>query len=153
MQERDTGNPETADELGQKLLAYVQGAEFGTPQFQAISDYLTHRTLEHDLGIEQRNMLGSEETTKRAWWESRVRITEIKIALLEYNIDQNQARLAGYSTAYTHMGTSFEEVDSWSSFEADEKYPDDDQRRKAYLTEKRDRIYDQIEDIVWSRKG
>ena len=40
MREGDTPTPETAEQLGQQLLEFIDKAEFGTTEFQAITDYL-----------------------------------------------------------------------------------------------------------------
>src|SRR5688572_12048624 len=108
MAERNTQQPESAEELGQKLLEFVGKAEFGTVEFRAISDYLDMRGY---YGLRKWNIdgLAGKSEAERA---SDIRICEMKIALLEHQIDQNKSQLPGYSGIYQHMETALENIDS-----------------------------------------
>src|SRR5690349_9473568 len=97
MTEWGNQNSETANQIGKNLIEFVQEAEFGTPQYQAVSDYLFLKQSEKSLQLEQNN-----------GWESQARISEQKIALLQLSIYQNQSHIKGYDTAYAHVGIEFE---------------------------------------------
>jgi hypothetical protein len=122
MPERDTPQPETAEQLGQQLLEFVDEAEFGTVQFRAVSDYLDLRALYGSREWNMNRLVGaSENKAERA---SDIRVQEMKIALLEHQIEQNKAQLPGYSRAYQHMETALDDIDSLAKVEAETKYPD-----------------------------
>lgn len=111
MPEFDNNDADTAEQLSQELVQFVQSAEFGSPEYKAASDYIDHQALYLDL----RQVLNDvfelkNEPEKRLAAESRLRINEIKIAFLEHNIRQNQSDLKGYSDAYNHIDASLGDI-------------------------------------------
>src|SRR5688572_5138375 len=99
MAERDAPHSETAEQLGQQLLEFVGKAEFGTVQFRAVSDYLDLRGY---YGLRNWN-IDSSTGKSEAERASDISICEMKIALLEHQIDQNKSQLPGYSGSYQQM--------------------------------------------------
>lgn len=120
MAERDKPQPETAEQLGQQLLEFVDKAEFGTVQFRAVSDYLDLQAL---YGFRKWTIdelaVNSENQVER---KGDIRVNEIKIALLEHQIEQNKSQISGYSGAYHHLKTSLEDIDSLAKVEAEKRY-------------------------------
>ncbi len=43
--EEGKNGTETAEQQGQRMLEFVQGAEFGTTQYEAVSDFLILKCL------------------------------------------------------------------------------------------------------------
>lgn len=103
MAERDTPQPETAEQLGQQLLEFVDKTKFGTPEFQAVSDYLDLRSLR-------------EQT------EENSRINEIEIALLKRQIAQSKSQLPGYSRTFGQIERDFDDLLTVSGLEAQQKF-------------------------------
>src|SRR5437867_7450855 len=109
MTEWDNKNAESTEQIGGRLLEFVEQAEFGSPQYQAVSDYLFLKQSENSLQIQQQNATSNEDDPERkTYWESQERISQQKIAILQVSIYQNQSRIKGYDAAYTHIGIGFE---------------------------------------------
>ena len=145
MAERDTSQPETAEKLGQQLLEFVDKTEFGTAQFGAVSDYLDLRTLHSLRELDVDALSGNNENkTKR---ESDIRIYELKIALLEHQIEQNKSSIPGYSWSYQHVETAFEDVFSLALVESEKMHPDI-QEQESYARQICDVAYAAVHEIV-----
>jgi hypothetical protein len=128
MAERDIPQPETAEQLGQQLLELVDKTEFGTPEFRAVSDYLNLRALYGNREWNMNRLVG--ESGSKVERESDIRVDEMKIALLENQIEQNKSQLPGYSGAYQHMETALEAIDSLAMVEAEKKYTDANEQKR-----------------------
>jgi hypothetical protein len=148
MTEWGTPKPETAEQLGQQLLEFVDGTEFGTTEFQAVSDYVDLRSL-REFRDENINRLAGN-TENRATAESDTRICETKIALLELQIEQNKSRLPRYSRTLQKIATGFADLNTVSSLEAEQKFREFDERNR-YVTEIYHLAFNGAEEIV-SRK-
>ena len=141
MPERDINVPETAEQVGHGLLEFVERAEFGSPEYQAVSDYIFLKQSEESLRLHQKNASSNAfDPARKTYWESQARISEQKIAILEFQISQNQTRIKGYQSAFIHLGIGLDEMVSIASQEAEKKYPDDREQQSFYV----DKIYDGI---------
>jgi hypothetical protein len=145
MAERNTPKPETAEQLGQQLLEFVDQTEFGRATFKAVSDYLELRSLyamrNHGLGSITED--GVTRTTK----ESDMRIGEMRIALLEHQIGQNKSRLPGYSGGYQHLETAFDDIYSLAMVEAEHQYTDVS-KQEAYTLQMCNTAYERAYEII-----
>jgi hypothetical protein len=149
MAERHTPKPETAEQLGQQLLEFVNKTEFGTVQFRAVSDYLDLQTLHGSRAWDITRLV--EEGGNKAETESEIRICEMRIALLEHLIEQNKSQLPGYSGAFQHMETALKDIDSLAKVEAEKKYFDADEQ-KLYIRRIWEMAYDGAHEIVSTKK-
>src|SRR5687768_15525984 len=120
MAEGDRPQPETAEQLGQRLIELVVQTEFGTAQFQAVSDYLDLQSIRRLRDEHISELAGKTEL--RAIEESDLRIYEMKIAFLERQIEQNKSRLPGYSHTYLRVETGFTDLQTVSGLEAEQKF-------------------------------
>jgi len=153
MSERDTNKPEIAEQFGQGLLEFVEKTEFGTLQYEAISDFLDLRRLNESLKIDHRNALSSMDDPERnRHWESQARINEYKIAFLEHKISQNESRIKGYQNAYIRLGIGFDELASIAGKEAEEKFPEDKQQQSFYINKIYNGIISKAENIVITKR-
>jgi hypothetical protein len=149
MAERDTPQPETAEQLSQQLIEFVDKAEFGTVQFRAVSDYFDLQGL-YSLQKTYVEFLEGDAGTKIDR-ESRLRIQEMKIALLEHQIEQNKSQLSGYSGAYYHMENALGEIDGLARIEAEKKHTDI-KEQNLYVGRIREGAYFKARAIVSMKK-
>jgi hypothetical protein len=148
MTEWETPKPESAEQLGQHLLEFIGGTEFGTTEFQAVSDYVDLSLL-RELRDENINRLAGN-TENSAITESDTRICETKIALLELQIEQNKSRLPRYSRTFQKVEIGFADLNTVSGLEAEQKFMEFDERNR-YVTEIYHLAFNSAEEIV-SRK-
>jgi hypothetical protein len=150
LSERQTPEPETAEQIGQQLLEFVESTEFGKPEFQAVSDYFQLQALyeSHQIRLEQ---VQSKDGSDRLSAESDLRSNDFQIAFLEFKIEQNKSILPGYDKSYKRVDRALDDMIMVSSREADEKYADP-VKQKEY----RDMIYtvatDAVKDIIDTKK-
>ena len=151
--EREDGSPETAEQIGKELLKFVGSTEFGTPPYQAASDYLNLQELYQHLRLEKNNERGSKKNTSENWYaSSKKRITELKIALLEHQISQNQSRLRGYAYTYFHMESEFDGLGMLVADEAHTKFPSDELTRQVHFDDIYGGFFEKAQDIVFSQR-
>src|SRR5688572_6658502 len=122
MAEREISQPETAEQLSQQLIEFVDKAEFGTVQFRAVNDYFDLQKL---YSLQQTYVEFLEKDAgNKIDRESMLRVQEMKIALLEHQIEQNKSQLPGYSGAYHHIGNALGEIGGLARTEAEKKHTD-----------------------------
>ena len=153
MAEQGLDKPKTAEEQGKILIEFARSAEFGSAQYNAISDYLELESLEESLGIVQSNALekrDDEERTKH--WENMAQIDQLKIALLEHEISQNNSRIKGYESAYVHIAIGFEDLRSTASKEAEAKFPNDEILQETEEQSIYDKTHTQFETTISDKR-
>jgi len=117
------------------LKEFLKDASFGDPKYQAFHDWCLQDGLEGELNLDI-SLLQSDPSPSR---ESSLRITELRKALLDHEIDQKKGSLPGYEHAYwTFVGT-FENLYSALSDEGKKLYPDDPSAISQYANENCDR--------------
>jgi len=143
MKEQGKQGAESVGQIGEKLIQFIETAEFGSPEYQATSDYLFLRQCEESLKHEQQN-----------GWESQARITEQKIALLQLSIYQNQSRIKGYDHAYSHVGIEFEHglIDA-ARREARELFPNHPEHQNYHVGNLYETFFDRAQDIINTKRG
>jgi len=149
MAERETSQPETAEQLSQQLIEFVDKAEFGTVQFRAVSDYFDLQGL-YSLQKTYVEILEGDAGNKIDR-ESMLRVQEMKIALLEHQTEQNKSQLPGYSGAYHHMENTLGEMEGLARIEAEKKHTDI-KDQNLYVGRIRERAYFQARAIVSMKK-
>lgn len=112
MPEQDRGdkNLKSADGLQQELLDFLKDADFGTPKYRALGDYLNLQDLEELLNKSRESLVSEEDPKKKLYLESRMRIEEIQIALFENQIAINKSTLKGYGPAYVHIAATSQDI-------------------------------------------
>ena len=153
MLERNDNKPATVEQLGQELLNFVRNTEFGASQYQAVRDYFDLQSLYDDLRIDRINLIESKDASDKIAVESQMRVTELRIALLNNEIRHNQSRLEGYSNAYTHISVGFDDLLTVAYIEADNKFPNDSMQRSTYVDKVYDDIFAQAHDAVFVRRS
>ena len=150
MTERDLPKPETAEQVGNRLLEFIGKAEYGTPEYQAISDYLHLKHLEQSLKIEQRNTISKDDDPEgKMHWESQVRITEQEVAIHRSQIYQRQSQIKGYDGAYTRVGIGFDfDLVGAARKEAERLYPQEPTQRDFYKREIHSQYFGRAESII-----
>jgi hypothetical protein len=128
MAERDTPQPETAEQLGQQLLEFVDKTKFGTPEFQAVNDYLDLRSLREQEG-------------------ESPRINEIEIALLKRQIAQHKSQLPGYSRTFGRIERDFADLLTVSGLEAQQKFSESSEQDQ-YITQMCQVALNGVQEIV-----
>jgi len=140
---------ETAEEVGQVLVELIEKTEFGAPEFLAVSDYIHLKQTEKSLRVVQRNAISKEVGSEdRMHWESKARIDEHKIALLQVQIYQSRSRVKGYDKAFTYVGIEFEEeLMSKAYGEARELFTEED-KQKRYARELHSKFFSKAQAII-----
>ena len=152
--EEGKNGTETAEQQGQRILEFVQGAEFGTTQYEAASDFFDLKDLEQSLKQEVKNARSKKDDPEgNQYWGSRARISEQKIVLLEHQIDQNSSRVTGYQSAYVHLGIALEELFSIAHREAEGKFPENTEQQNFYVENLYDTVFNKAQDSVNSKRG
>jgi len=93
----------------------------------------------------------AEESRFKAERESDIRVDELKITLLEHQIEQNKPQLPGYSGAYQHMETALADIDTVARIEAENKYADT-KEQELYTRRIWEVAYDGAHEIVSMKK-
>jgi hypothetical protein len=155
MTERREGEnvPETSEQVGNRLLDFIAKAEFGSPEYHAVSDYLYLRDSEASLKQEQRNVLSSADAESKLYWDAKAQISIQKIALHELQIYQKQANLKGYDTAYTHVGIGFDSSLSNAISREAETLHEDETERAQYHSEIYGKYFEDAQEAVDSKRG
>lgn len=149
MTERREEHDITAEQQGHDLVELARSAEFGTPQYEALSDFFALHALEGKQIQYEKNALSKpDDPEHRQSWESAMRVNEQKIALLEHEIYMRQSRSNGYAKVYLHVDVGFDDLSTLASNEAEVKFPGDEPRQRTEKKEIFSRFFDEAEEIV-----
>jgi len=143
MFETEKKRPVTSEEWSDHLVSLAAEAQFGMPEHSAVSDYLNLQELYSNFGKEPQSQLARANGEANLPAESRVRVTELKLALLEHTIEQNRARIPGYSDAYVEISTGFEDLVGAAVKEAKARFSDEE-KQIAYVAEVHVRTIDNM---------
>src|SRR5688572_31784505 len=97
MQERNKNRPTTADEWMDHISEFAHKWELGSPEHCAVNDFLNLQRLYEGFGEESPSLLAEISGRVRLSPEIRASRDLQRIVLLEHTIEQNQARIPGYS--------------------------------------------------------
>jgi len=89
-------------------VEFVERTEFGSPQYQAVSDYFALQNLEGDLHEYLSNVISPEDDEGGLRNASRARITEIELALQSDHIRQRKSQFKGYENAYKWIRNQYD---------------------------------------------
>jgi hypothetical protein len=150
----EKGVPETTEQVGKRILEFVENTEFGSPEYQAISDYVLIKNLEGSLTAELRNVRSDIKSSEgRDLWESKARVREQEIALHRAQIYHQQSCLKGYDTAFTFIEIRFEDtVSGVARREAESLYPKDLNHQEFYRNDTLSRYFGKVEEIIHQKR-
>jgi hypothetical protein len=124
-----------SENIKMELRELLKDASFGDPKYQAFHDWCLRDGLEGERNLDI-SLSQSDPSPSR---ESSLRITELRKALLDHEIDQKKGSLPGYEHAYWTFVGSFENLYSALSDEGRKLYPDDPSAVSQYANENCDR--------------
>ena len=111
MSERGETLSKSPEEAGESLVAFAEQAVFGPPEFHALCDYFDQQNL---LGTYQQQLKIAEHpgTGEFSGFKmlSRVRTTEMQIALLEHHINQSKTTVPGYGKSFQIVEAVFDKL-------------------------------------------
>jgi hypothetical protein len=150
MTEWGNTSPESTKQVGGQLIEFIEKTEFGTPEYQAVSDYFHLQQLERSLKLEQANAISSgDELRGKMHWEAQARITEQEIAFHKVQIYQNQSRLKDYESAYTQVGIGFEyDLVDAARREAEQLFAEADEQQNFYIDNLCATFFNKAENII-----
>jgi hypothetical protein len=128
---------ETAEQMGMRLIELVDKAEFGTPEFQAVSDYLLLEELLTSLNSPDRE----------AGSESDPPVLEIRVALHQNQIEYNKSNIRGYAFGFREIERAVDDLISATIFESEQKHGDK-KDQDAYISEVGNVAMDAVREIV-----
>ena len=150
MTERDKKQAESSAQMREELFGYVNKSEFGTPQFQAISDFILLSDLsvqlDEDKDYKRQVMEGKSEIDFNR--ESRLRINEYRIALISNQIDQNKTTMKGYQRSFDFISISLANTTEQTSREPESAKEYDHDEAKIYNT-----LYNNVKDIINKKRN
>jgi hypothetical protein len=120
IEQEDGEKSQTAEELKQELLESLKDADFGTPKFSALADWLNldkHELRLHELREEISLSSGSPQNKR--FRESQLRVEELHFAFLEHKIENSRSTIPGYAAAYSHINGSVDDFLTMLSCEQD----------------------------------
>lgn len=115
------------------ISEYSHRWELGSPEHCAVNDFLNLQRLYSQFGEKPHHRLADVSGESGLSQEQRENRDLQKIALLEHAIEQNQARISGYSNAYVHLSISCQELLGAATGEAKGKFPDQDEKQKEHV--------------------
>jgi hypothetical protein len=144
--------------VGKRLIGNSgtgENAEFGKPEYEAVSDYLHLQQLVSSLKLNQANAKSKPNDPEgKMHWESQARITEQEIALHKTQIYQKQSRVQGYDSAYTHVGINFEhDLISAARRDAEVIFAGDEEQQSYYVRGFQTKYVDKAQGIIFGKRG
>src|SRR5688500_9125478 len=125
MKEMGKQEPTSVEGWQRHISEFSSKCEFGTPAFQALSDYYNLASLAEDTKSEEFSQFIAGGHLAHLPHESRVQLILHRIALLEHSIDQKQANIPDYAHAFTELSLSFQELMEEARNEAAVKFSND----------------------------
>jgi hypothetical protein len=155
MTERGIPRPETTEQVGGQLIEFIEKIDWGTPEYQAVSDYLHLRQLEQSLRLEQANAISNAGDPERKMHrESQIRITEQEIAFHRTQIYQHQSRVQGYDSTYVRVGIGLEhDLMSAARREAEGMFTQDREQQRDYVQGIQTKYLDKTQDMISKKRA
>ena len=101
-----------SEKIKQELLSYLGEERLGSVRHRAFFDYTNHDKLMGDWRDKVDSLPKIKNPSRKLVEESRVRISEFKLALLETEIERNKTTLPGYDQATEHIESMLERLQS-----------------------------------------
>ena len=151
MKEQAQREPETVEEWTHHISEFASKCEFGTSEFQALSDFYNLARLADYTRGEDVSEFVAEGHLMHLSHEARLGVILQRIALLEHTIDQKSASVPGYAATYDELSISFQELRGAASAEAKTKYGDNQEQQASYVHSIYERMLDFISEDLFER--
>jgi hypothetical protein len=125
MAERDKPQPETVDEIKQEFRTHLLSVEFGSPDYLAFCDFFSLEQQKHLRRIEIQALKGKLSSDDNLERESQLRITEVRIAVLENDIERKKIMDIDYSKAHGRVEETMGNLRTAISNETKKVWPDE----------------------------
>lgn len=137
MKEQGTGNSISVEGWKRHIIEFASKCEFGTPEFQALSDFYQLADLCEDTKSEELSQFAIGGHLTHLPHEKRLEVIMQRIVMLEHTIDQKKSNIPGYANAFSELSISFHELENATSDAAEINFTNDPAQQTAYVN----RIY------------
>ena len=149
MKEGDNRRPVTAEEWSYHISEFASKCEFGSPEFQALSDFYNLGNLAEETRSEESSQFIGGGNLTHLPNETRRSLILHRIVLLEHTIDQKKASIPGYAKTYNDLTISFQELRDAAGKHAEAKYPNDPEQQTSYVHKTYAEMLDSISDGIF----
>jgi hypothetical protein len=146
MLERDSKSHKPSYVITQEFLTHLRGIEFGSPDYFAFCDFYELESQKYSHQIDKSNVLSGQNSPSKIDNESSLRITEVRIAMLENTIKDRQIRDIAYAKSFQFTTAKMDELKGSLAEEAKDEYPEpyEQDLRQKYID---DSYYDLLVDV------
>ena len=142
------------EEAGENLVAFAEQAELGSPEFHTLSDYFDQQNL---LGTYQIQLRIAEHPADDGLKSevkagSRLRITEMQIALLDHQIGQNKAVIPGYGRSFQFIESVFDQLGVDSIINPETPADGDESELYEFPSNSYHRYHTKVEEIIYEKR-
>jgi hypothetical protein len=154
MSEREVPPLKTPEEIGQDIVGYAEKAEFGTPEFQALSDYFDKENLlnTYNMQIRMAEHPDAHEVSEIKI-ESIMRVSEMQIALLEHQINQKKSVVPGYDRAMQYIEWGFDQLGVDSIINPEAEKDGDETELYNFPSNNYHKFHTKAEEIVYKKRA
>lgn len=144
-------SPEAA---GEDLIEFAEKAEFGSHQYQALSDYFDQQQL---LGVYDKQLMlaehtGNDELNTEVKAVSRLRITEMQIALLDHQISQKKSAVPGYDRSFRFIESVFDRLGVDSLINPEVERDGDETELYEFPSDSYHKYHTKVEEIIQQKR-
>jgi hypothetical protein len=101
MIERENNFPNSIEQQASELLDRIHGTELGSTEYHAATDYIDWRDLDNTIHTLRDNVTKQPESSSGSnYWQSELRIGELRMALLTDDIRKKSAHMPGYESTF-----------------------------------------------------
>jgi hypothetical protein len=151
MAEQEKHKSRSLKEWKGHISEFTAKCEFGTPEFQALSDFYSLANLSEETKSEEASQFIAGGHLTHLSHEARVGLILQRIALLEHSVDQKKATIPGYSKAYTDLTLAFEELSGAAKDDFDARFNNDPdpEQQSSYVHKIYVEMLDSIADNIF----
>jgi len=147
--EAPKGTAQTTEQIKDRLIGFVKAAEFGSPEYQAVSDHFDLENLEHDLQEYLSNVISPEDEEGRIRNASAARITEMELALHKDRIRQRKSQLKGYEQAQIWIHKQYDlELPMAVYLESMAEFPTDSEKQNRQAANLNGDVYKAVQTTI-----
>ena len=147
--EAPKGTDQTTEQVRDRLVEFVKATEFGSSEYQAVSDYFALQSLEVDLHDYLSNVVFPEDDEGRIRNESRARITEMELVLHKDRIRQRKSQLKGYELAHNWIHKQYDlELPMAVYTESMAEFPSDSEKQTRRAANLNGDVYKAVQSAI-----
>jgi hypothetical protein len=137
MTERDQGehHQPSSQEIGKELREYLANADFGSPKYLAVTDYLRRDNLRSQWEIALNHVQSGSPGPDLVASESKLRIAEIRLAAILTEIERRDRELKDYGEHLAHLESELESASDACRREVELQNPEADEESIDRYTE------------------